>query len=60
MTISPPYTPENVKGQVDSKAYLHIRKVVSTFSFISYWIGHLRLLQGPSDRVSISMMAGFS
>ncbi|XP_026293853.1 protein LSM12 [Frankliniella occidentalis] len=28
VTISPPYTAENVKGATDSKAYLHIRKVV--------------------------------
>lgn len=29
ITITPPYKPENVKGNVDSKAYTHIRKIVS-------------------------------
>lgn len=29
VTITPPYKPENVKGNMDSKAYTHIKKVVS-------------------------------
>lgn len=38
VTITPPYKPENVKGHSESKAYTHIKKVVSlicfgTFSF---------------------------
>lgn len=28
VTITPPYKPENVTGKTDSKAYIHIRKVV--------------------------------
>uniref|UniRef100_A0A8D8W1P6 Protein LSM12 homolog n=1 Tax=Cacopsylla melanoneura TaxID=428564 RepID=A0A8D8W1P6_9HEMI len=28
VTITPPYKPENVKGQSDSKAYIHVRKMV--------------------------------
>ncbi|KAL1117835.1 hypothetical protein AAG570_004150 [Ranatra chinensis] len=29
VTVTPPYKPENVKGDVHSKAYTHIRKIVS-------------------------------
>ena len=29
ITIYPPYRPENVKGNMDSKALKHVRKIVS-------------------------------
>ena len=29
VTISPPYRPDNVKGVSDSKAVMHVRKIVS-------------------------------
>lgn len=29
VTITPPYRPENVKGVQDSKAVLHVKKIVS-------------------------------
>uniref|UniRef100_R4FLG4 Putative anticodon-binding domain protein n=1 Tax=Rhodnius prolixus TaxID=13249 RepID=R4FLG4_RHOPR len=28
VTITPPYTPDNIKGDIHSKAFIHIRKVV--------------------------------
>jgi hypothetical protein len=36
VTVTPPYKPENVKGDVYSKAYIHIRKIVSIFWFHKY------------------------
>ena len=30
ITIYPPYRPENVKGNMDSKALKHVRKIVSS------------------------------
>lgn len=31
VTITPPYKADNVKGQSDSKAFIHVRKMVSNF-----------------------------
>ena len=31
VTVTPPYKPENVRGVSDSKAVMHVRKIVSMF-----------------------------
>ncbi len=33
ITIYPPYRPENVKGNMDSKALKHVRKIVSRIAY---------------------------
>jgi hypothetical protein len=33
ITIYPPYRPENVKGNMDSKALKHVRKIVSCIKY---------------------------
>lgn len=37
VTITPPYKPENVKGHSESKAYTHIKKVVSLIYFLAHF-----------------------
>lgn len=40
VTITPPYTPDNIKGDIHSKAFIHIRKVVSNLDFFFFYSIH--------------------
>ena len=46
ITIYPPYRPENVKGNMDSKALKHVRKIVS---YTHYKMTRNQNLFGPLE-----------
>ena len=54
VTVTPPYKPDNVRGVSDSKAVMHVRKIVSVLSFIRLkfqfqfyrFIANIRLIKG--------------
>ena len=37
VTVTPPYKPENVRGVSDSKAVMHVRKIVSEGGNLLVW-----------------------